>query len=95
MDIIAYLSSLYILPILVACLVVGYIIKKWIKDVDNKYIPTIVAILGTLLGGLTVGWTLEALVAGAVSGLASTGLHQLFKQWIEGGINQQEDMVGE
>lgn len=98
MDIIAYLSSLYVLPILVACLVVGYIIKKWVKDVDNKYIPTIVTVLGAVLGGFTVGWTLEAVVSGAVSGLASTGLHQLFKQWIEHGIDpgtESEEVVGE
>ena len=25
------------------------IIKKWIKDVDNKYIPTICAILGVII----------------------------------------------
>ena len=52
---------------------------------SDKYIPTIVAILGAILGGLTLGWTLQSIVAGAVSGLASTGLHQLFKQLIENG----------
>lgn len=85
MDIGTFIIQLYVPIIVVACLVVGYIVKMWIKDVDNKYIPTIVAILGALLGGITLGWTLQSIVAGAVSGLASTGLHQLFKQLIEGG----------
>ena len=45
-----------------------------------------VTILGAVLGCIaTKGITLEAIVAGAVSGLASTGLHQLFKQFIDDG----------
>lgn len=78
----------YVVPIIVAaCLVLGYIVKKWVKDVDNKYIPTIVCIVGALLSVL-LNWgtvSVECVVAGAISGLASTGLHQLFKQWIDNG----------
>lgn len=76
----------YVIPeILVLCLVLGFIIKKWVKDVDNKWIPTIVAVVGVAaailmnLEAVTIG----VIVGGAVSGLASTGLHQLFKQWME------------
>ena len=37
----------FILPVVLGiCLCVGYIVKKWIRDIDNKYIPTIVAMLG-------------------------------------------------
>ena len=46
----------------------------------NNYIPLIVTVLGAILGILTNGLTLEAIVYGAVSGLASTGLHQVFTQ---------------
>lgn len=80
----SFLTTMYIPVIIAACLVVGYIIKKWIKDIENKWIPTIVTILGAILAGLSLGWSVDILVAGAVSGLASTGLHQLFKQIIEG-----------
>lgn len=82
-----FLSN-YIVPVIVAaCLLLGFIVKKWIKDVDNKWIPTIVALAGALLA-VWLNWgsiTLEAVVGGALSGLASTGLHQMFKQWIENG----------
>ena len=44
MDIGTFIIQLYVPIIVVACLVVGYIVKMWIKDVDNKYIPTIVTI---------------------------------------------------
>lgn len=76
----------YMLPIVVGiCLCVGYIVKKWVKDVDNKYIPTIVAILGIFLSAWISGWqiTPQVILSGLVSGLASTGMHQLFKQYIE------------
>lgn len=80
-----FITDMYVPIILVACLIVGYIVKKWIKDVDDKWIPTIVTVLGAVLGVVLNGFGLEQIVAGAVTGLASTGLHQLFKQLIEGG----------
>lgn len=82
---ISFITDMYVPIIMVACLVVGFIVKKWINDVDDKWIPTIVTILGAVLGFVINGASIEAVVAGAVTGLASTGLHQLFKQLIEGG----------
>lgn len=79
----------YVIPeVLVLCLVLGYIIKKWIKDVDNKWIPTIVAVVGVAAAILMnlEAVTLGVIVGGAVSGLASTGLHQMLKQWMESGV---------
>ena len=81
-----FITEMIIPIVLVACLIVGYIIKKWIKDLDNKYIPTIVTVLGAVLGCIIgKGITVETIVSGAITGLASTGLHQLFVQYIEGG----------
>ena len=78
----------YLVPVIVVlCLIVGYIIKHWIRDADNKIIPTVVTAVG-IAAAVMMNWgavTVEVIVGGAVSGLASTGLHQLFKQWIEQG----------
>jgi hypothetical protein len=82
---ISFITDMYVPIIMVACLVVGFIVKQWIHDVEDKWIPTIVTILGAVLGFVINGATIEAIVAGAVTGLASTGLHQLFKQLIKGG----------
>lgn len=75
--------SEYMMPVIMGiCLIVGYIVKHWISDVDNKIIPTVCAVLGVLLA-LWMNWgsfTPEVLLSGLVSGLASTGLHQAFKQ---------------
>lgn len=76
----------YVIPeVLALCLVLGFIVKKWIKDVDNKWIPTIVALVGAVTAVILNGLTVGAIVGGAVSGLASTGLHQMVKQWIDNG----------
>lgn len=86
----SFITEMYVAIIVVACLVVGYIAKKWIKDVENKFIPTIVFVLGIVLGLFMNGLTVEAGVAGAVSGLASTGLHQMFTRLIENKTDESE-----
>ena len=51
----------FMVPVIVGiCLCVGYVVKKWIKDVDNKYIPTICAALGIILAIWINGWTITA-----------------------------------
>ena len=83
----------YMMPIVIGiCLCLGYVIKKWIKDVDNKYIPTLVAVVGIILALWINAWQLtpEVILSGLVSGLASTGMHQLFKQYIESGENDDK-----
>ena len=75
----------FMVPVIVGiCLCVGYVVKKWIKDVDNKHIPTICTILGVFLAVWMNDWSISPaiILSGLVSGLASTGLHQLFKQYI-------------
>ncbi|WP_294785372.1 phage holin family protein [uncultured Eubacterium sp.] len=76
----------FMIPVIVGiCLCVGYVIKKWVKDVDNKYIPTVCALLGVVLAIWINSWNVSpsVILSGLFSGLASTGLHQLFKQYIE------------
>lgn len=77
------LENYFVLTVVLGCLIVGYIIKKWIEDVDNKYIPTILTVFGALLNLLVSGVSVEAVIFGALMGLTSTGLHQTFKQYIE------------
>lgn len=71
----------FLVPIIVvACLIVGYIIKHTphLDVIANDYIPLVVVLLGAILGALINGVGIESIVYGAVSGLASTGLHQAF-----------------
>lgn len=77
------LTEHFVLVVVVACLVVGYVIKRWIEDVKNKYIPTILAVLGAILNAIVSGVSVESIVYGALMGLASTGMHQAFTRFIE------------
>lgn len=80
------ITDFYIPLVLTACLVVGYCIKNisWFEKVANEYIPTILAVLGAVLGCVAGGHvSLENITYGALSGLGSVGLHQMFKQTIE------------
>lgn len=63
------------------CLCVGYVIKNSLDFIPNKYIPLIMLILGTALNIIFNLPTItgEVLLVGMVSGLASTGLYEMFK----------------
>lgn len=79
-----FLQNYTVVVIVGICLITGYIAKKWVKDLDNKYIPTLVSLLGIALNiWIAGGVSPEVILAGAFSGLASTGLHQAFKQIID------------
>ena len=77
----------YISPIaLAACLCVGYVIKHLVPNDDiNRWIPLIAAVLGVAVVAWAT-WSLmpETVVAGLVSGLASTGLYEAFRNLIGG-----------
>lgn len=70
------------------CLCVGYVIKNLIpSEKINRFIPLIMAILGVVLTVWIKGaFTPEVLLTGLISGLASTGLYEAFKNLI-GGLN--------
>ena len=79
------LTEYFVLVVVVACLVVGYIIKHatFLKWIPNDDIPVVLAILGAIVNTIVGGLSIESIVYGALMGLASTGLHQTFKQFIE------------
>lgn len=76
----------YAIPIIVGiCLCVGYILKNIVKtDKINNYIPLIMGILGVVLNiWINLKFTPIILLGGLVSGLASTGCYETFKQLIK------------
>lgn len=80
------LTEHFVLVVVVACLVVGYVIKHatFLKWIPNDDIPVILAIVGGAMNLAISGLSIESVVYGAVMGLASTGLHQGFKSFVEG-----------
>ena len=71
--------------VLVTRMVMGYIIKHatFLKWIPNDDIPVILAVIGAIMNSIVSGISVESIVYGAVMGLASTGMHQAFKRWIE------------
>lgn len=66
------------------CLCVGYVIKNSLDFIPNKYIPAIMLVLGTIINVLMnlSGISAEVILTGMLSGLASTGLYEMFKSFI-------------
>lgn len=72
--------------ITVICFLVGQLVK--VTGLDNKYIPVIVGVAGGALGVLGMFVMPEfpatdymtAVAVGIVSGLAATGINQVYKQ---------------
>lgn len=77
------LTEYFVLVVVVACLILGYIIKTSLSFIPNKYIPTILAVFGAILNPMVSGISVETIVYGALMGLASTGMHQAFTRFVE------------
>lgn len=76
----------YAIPIVIGiCLCIGFVIKQSLSFVPNKYIPLIMSVLGIVLNvWLNQSlFTPEIMLGGLFSGLASTGLYELFRNIIE------------
>lgn len=73
--------------ITVICMVAGYFVKC--SKLDSKFIPLIVAVVGGILGVIAfyiqmpdfpADNIITAIAVGIVSGLAGTGINQMYKQ---------------
>ena len=83
-----FLNNYLVLIVMGICLCLGYVIKHLIPtDKVNRFIPLIMAVLGVVLNAWLNAFvfTPTILLGGLASGLASTGLHQAFKMFIEKG----------
>lgn len=87
------LTQYFVLLVVVSCLVVGYIIKHatFLKFIPNDDIPVILAVFGLVMNLFVSGFSIESAVYGALMGLASTGLHQGFKTFVEGTIKNNTE----
>ncbi|MFR2787486.1 MAG: phage holin family protein [Clostridia bacterium] len=83
MDITVLLNYVNIV-VLGICLCVGFVIKNSLDFIPNKYIPLIMLILGTITNILINinGINAEIILGGMISGLASTGLYEMFRNLI-------------
>lgn len=78
------------LPIIAICYCIGIGCKAW-EQIPDKWIPFILAVLGGVLGiaGMYImpefpaaDW-ITAFAVGMMSGLAATGINQMYKQAVK------------
>lgn len=90
------LPDIQVMPlVLLGCLAVGFVIRNTniLKDKYNQWIPFIVAILGIIFAvWIEKNVNPETVIYGMISGLASTGLHQAFRSFLN--IESKEDKNG-
>lgn len=92
-----FLNDYLVLMVVGVCLCVGYVIKHVIpSEAVNRFIPLIMAVLGVAVNVWLnkYAFSPEILLGGMASGLASTGMHQLFKQFVEGKSGAQVESEG-
>lgn len=76
----------YLIPVItIGCMCIGFVMKKWLPT-DDKWIPTVLLVIGALSGLILFGADYEGIVKGMLSGLASVGLHQTFYQFVKNKI---------
>lgn len=84
MDLTNYIT---ILPITIICLLIGMGLKQ-INKIPNKFIPVIVGFIGGLIAipamyimkDFPANDVITTISIGIMSGLSSTGVHQVYKQ---------------
>lgn len=101
------LNDYVVVSIVGICLCLGYVIKTSLNFIPNKYIPLIMLVVGTTANVLIhiQDVTLQVVLSGMVSGLASTGgyeaVHQMIKNYgnqmgtegIEGADDEEDKFV--
>lgn len=94
----SFLQDYIVLVVLGICVCVGLVIKNLIPAQKvNKFIPLIMAVLGTVLNVWFNNWqfTPEILLGGLASGLASTGAYEAVKNILKLVKNNDEEEIYE
>lgn len=85
---IGFMGDYIVVIVLGICLGVGYMIKHAVpNDNINRFIPMILGALGIVINIWLNNWEITPVIVlgGLFSGLASTGLHEAFKNMVEEG----------
>lgn len=92
MDFATLFQDHFVIVVTLACLLIGYLIKKasFFKWIPNDDIPVILAVIGAISNVIVGGFSFESIIYGAFMGVAATGLHQGFKAFVEGNKSNTE-----
>lgn len=99
-----FFSTILVFPIVILCLLTGYVIKHVVSDetIENRWIPVIVTLEGVVVGfilclcggePITAELILNGIIGGGVSGAASTGFQSIFAAFISKAGNLIDNSV--
>ena len=79
-----FLNEFVVVIVLEFCLGIDFIIKYSLDFIDNKYIPLIMGVIGIVFNIFVNSGAVTpvVIVGGLISGLASTGLYEIFRNFI-------------
>lgn len=75
-------SASWIVPVITGIIQVIKIATN--NAIYERWLPALALIIGGILGGLVIGWSVIGILAGVIFGLASSGLFDLGKKTIAG-----------
>lgn len=80
-----FLNDYMVLAVVGVCLCVGFIIKNIVPtDKVDRFIPLIMGAIGVGMNiWINLAFSPEILLGGLISGLSSTGMYELFHQFIK------------
>lgn len=78
--------------VVIGCCIVGWLMKKFLPT-DNRIIPVTLTVIGAIVYVLLEGVSVANIIIGALTGAASTGLHQIFAQFVEGTKDHSEILI--
>jgi hypothetical protein len=79
-------NEFFVVLVVLGCLGIGHMIKTAtiFKKIPNNDIPMILGIIGIALNLVVSGFSMESAIYGLTMGLASVGMYEAYKNWIEG-----------
>ena len=79
-----FLNEFVVGIVLAFCLGIDFIIKYSLDFIENKYIPLIMGVIGVAFNIFVNSGAVTpvVIVGGLISGLASTGLYEIFRNFI-------------
>ena len=75
-------SASWIVPVITGLIQVIKIATN--NAIYERWLPGLAVVIGGILGGLVIGWTVIGVLAGVIFGLASSGLFDLGKKTVAG-----------
>lgn len=75
-------SAAWIVPVITGLVQVIRVASG--NAIYERFLPLVSLVIGVILGGLTIGWSVLGILAGLIFGLSASGFYDLGKKTIAG-----------